>query len=59
MVVVTVSIHFRKWTRIWIQNPRVTDPAPAKVPDHCGSGSTLIDCADVLYYDNYVKSIVK
>jgi hypothetical protein len=37
---VNVHIHFR----IWIRNPRVTDPA--KVPDPCGSGSTTLEAAD-------------
>jgi hypothetical protein len=39
---VFVYIHFRIWTRIWIRNPRVTDPDQAKVPDPCGSGSTTL-----------------
>jgi hypothetical protein len=34
---VNVYIHFQIWTRI--RNPRVRDPAPAKVPDPCGSRS--------------------
>jgi hypothetical protein len=38
MVFLTVYIRFR--TRI--QNPRVTDPDPTKVPDPCGSGSTTL-----------------
>jgi hypothetical protein len=39
---VNVYIHFWIWTRIRIQNPRVTDSDPAKVPDPCGSGSTTL-----------------
>jgi hypothetical protein len=46
MVFVNVYIHFWIWTRIRIQNPRVTDPDPAKVMDPCGSGSTTLHYID-------------
>jgi hypothetical protein len=34
MVFVNVYIHFRIWTRIQIQNLRVTDPAKVPDPQH-------------------------
>jgi hypothetical protein len=55
LVFVNAYIHFRIWTRIRIQNPRVTDPDPAKVPHSCGSGSTtlIIITADNIMLSDY------
>jgi hypothetical protein len=42
LLFLTVFVNVSIWTRIRIQNPGVTNPNPAKVPDPCGSGSTTL-----------------